>query len=154
IGIAGGGSTLCALLADGTIQCWGGPNALGELGTAVPIGGAPYNKPVPIASITHATQLSVGGLVASSSSPSVCARIDDGKIACWGSNLWGQLGLPPISEAEGISDTDVHSTPAIVEDIPPANRVDVGPFAACATSADGKVSCWGSDINLRGRVLR
>ena len=81
---AGYGHT-CALIADGTVTCWG-YNSDGELG-----GGDTSNRNVPVAVAGGAhtnktvTQITAGTY-------HTCALISDGTATCWGDNSYGQLG--------------------------------------------------------------
>lgn len=81
IAVAAGESHSCALLADGSVHCWGnngsgqiGPNAAQSSQTAVPV---PIGAPA--VSITAGYAHS-------------CARLADGGAVCWGSSFSGQLG--------------------------------------------------------------
>ncbi|MEC7180820.1 MAG: LamG-like jellyroll fold domain-containing protein, partial [Candidatus Thermoplasmatota archaeon] len=75
----------CALLANGTAQCWGyGGN--GQMGD-----GTSYDKwqpstPVNTPSGRFIVDMSMSGQHA-------CSVLDDGSVACWGRNNKGQLGL-------------------------------------------------------------
>ena len=72
----------CALLTDQHIYCWG-QNEYGELGN----GQASYRQttPVLVRDIYGATALTTGYSHS-------CAVIAEGKVRCWGDNLYGQLG--------------------------------------------------------------
>jgi alpha-tubulin suppressor-like RCC1 family protein len=81
VAVAAGDDHSCAVLANGSVHCWGashlgqiGPNALQNSPTAVavPIG-------APAVSITAGSTHS-------------CARLAGGGAACWGSTFHGQLG--------------------------------------------------------------
>src|SRR5438876_1878896 len=111
IAVAAGGFHTCALLADGTVRCWG-ENDFGQLGngTSDPAPGTPttFNpSPVTVSGIPTAVAISAGGW-------HTCALLRDGTVQCWGENTYGQLGngattAPP---APGRS-----STPATVTGI-------------------------------------
>ena len=91
IAIAAGGDHTCALLASGTIRCWGRATS-GELGlgstsnvgdgdvpsavAVVPVGGA-------------ATRISAGRT-------HTCAVLTSGAVRCWGNGLNGRLGLGSV----------------------------------------------------------
>ncbi len=94
--ITAGGAHTCALLANGTVACWG-RNDSGQLGVGTvtgpslclneapfaPIACAP--TPVVIPSLQGVTAISAGGV-------HTCATLTDGSVRCWGSNIFGQLG--------------------------------------------------------------
>lgn len=69
-----------------------------------------------------------------------CASLDTGSVACWGSNLFGELGLgdidPPITSS---------SRPRTVSALTDVEEVAVGTTFACARRSDGTVACWGDN---------
>jgi hypothetical protein len=79
--IAVGYDHACALLNDGTIECWG-KNAKGQLGD-----GTQTDSPSPVAvhGIAHATAITAGVQYS-------CAVVDQGGVECWGDNHDGELG--------------------------------------------------------------
>src|SRR5437867_4270855 len=111
IAVAAGGFHTCALLADGTVRCWG-ENDFGQLGngTSDPTPGTPTtvnSTPVTVSGITTAVAISAGGW-------HTCALLRGGTVQCWGENTYGQLGdgatiAPP---APGRSPTPVTVTAA------------------------------------------
>src|SRR5207253_1653175 len=122
-----GGESACALIASGSVDCWGN-NGAGELGD----GGTEADSPVPVAvsGITKATQVVAG--VAES-----CALLANGSIDCWGWNTYGQLG---DGNSGGPSDV-----PVAVRGITNAIQVVLGNTHACALLADKSVECWGDN---------
>ena len=75
--VAVGEDHACALLLDGTIQCWGN-NSYGELGNT-------GTQPVTVSGIHDAVAVSAGYLYS-------CALLKAGSAWCWGLNDAGQLG--------------------------------------------------------------
>ncbi len=72
----------CALLKDGTVQCWG--LISGECSNCGDQG--PHDAlPTAVSDVSNATALSAGNGFA-------CALIDDGRVKCWGSTGHGGLG--------------------------------------------------------------
>lgn len=63
-----------------------------------------------------------------------CVVTEQGRVACWGSNVDGQLG-------DG--STEDRSTPAPVLGVENALGVASGSYHACALLADGTAQCWG-----------
>jgi len=119
----------CALLAGGTIKCWGS-NSAGELGNGKQGNRVP---PIEVSGIGNATAVSAGGYF-------TCARLSSGKIKCWGVNAHGQLG-------DG--STKNRSTPVVVKRTRKAIAVSAtGGYEywsgqACVLLVGGTLRCWG-----------
>lgn len=92
--ISAGRFTTCALLSDGSAQCWGngGEGELGNGSVAMTKldpcnqGAGCSPSPVAVSGLTGATAISVGGDVA-------CALLPAGVVQCWGGNTSGELGI-------------------------------------------------------------
>jgi len=88
IGLALGAYHSCALLADGSVRCWG-PNGRGELGNGITadIGDAatPDQGP-PVALTAQAVEIAAGGYHS-------CARLRTHALQCWGPQDVGPLVL-------------------------------------------------------------
>lgn len=82
---------------------------------------------------------------------SVCVRVQDGTVQCWGANTSGELGRGPGAGASS-------GTPARVAGLTGVTQLAGGASdpgdTFCARKDDGSVVCWGSNAhgNL-GRVL-
>src|SRR5262245_11256567 len=142
--MSAGGFHACALLADGTVRCWG-QHDYGQLGngTSVPVPDTPTTSnatPVALTGITSAVAISAGGW-------HTCALLRDGTIQCWGQNTYGQLGdgSPITRPAPGRS-----PTPVTVTGITTAIAIEAGIFHTGALLADGTLRCWGR--NDEGRL--
>jgi len=112
----------CALLGDGTVECWG-DNAAGELGDGTL---TKRLAPVKVVGITGATAIAVSWYNA-------CA-VTSGAIQCWGGNGTGTLG--DNSSAPSMVPVNVFGISS------GASQVSVGPLSACAVVAGG-AQCWG-----------
>ena len=117
----------CAVLANGTVACWG-YNQFGQLGNGTT---TDASTPVSVSGITSATAIAAGAY-------HTCALLADGTVACWGYNIYGQLGNGTNTDA---------STPVLVNGITSATAIAAGFFHACALLADGTVACWGLNGN-------
>ena len=79
--VAAGAAHSCAIVADGTVWCWGA-NDDGQLGDGDT---ASTPTPTPVAGLTEARQLGAGAA-------HTCALRADGGVWCWGGDFAGQLG--------------------------------------------------------------
>jgi alpha-tubulin suppressor-like RCC1 family protein len=120
---------VCALLASGTVQCWGF-NAYGALGDGTTNSST---TPVSVNGIGTATAVGVGGLHS-------CALLASGAVECWGWNAYGQLGDGSHTNS---------SIPVAVTGIGTAIALAVGEFHSCALLASGEVQCWGQNFDGR-----
>lgn len=68
--------------------------------------------------------------------PFACAVRNNGRVACWGSNRYGQLGQGHTNPITGVVD---------VMNITTAREISVGGSFACALLTNGTVSCWGDN---------
>lgn len=127
IAVASGTGHACALLAEGTIRCWG-ENDDGQLGNGRTDGPSP---PVAVKGISTATAIAAGGA-------HTCALLADGTVRCWGANLSGQLGNET---------TEGSLIPARVSGVSDAVAIGAGSTHTCAVLADRTVRCWGSNVH-------
>lgn len=121
---AGAGS--CALLSSGAVKCW---NVTG----LSPVGKPP--KPEVTLDVTlpsKAVGLSAGG------EGYYCARLEDGKVACWGTLF------TPTSEDAELRRVFSRSKPEIVPGLADVAAVGIGARFACALDRAGAVRCWGT----------
>lgn len=123
--IASGDAFTCALLADGTVRCFGS-NAANQLGA--------FNQGDPVYGLTSVVAIAAGGAHA-------CGLLSSGTIACWGSDNDGQLG--DAGAAIGFK-------PVAVQGITTATAIAAGTSHTCAVLADGTARCWGD--NFRGKL--
>lgn len=149
--IAAGGEQTCALLDDATVKCWGA-NDSGQLGLGDTanrgdeLGEMGYDLPaVALGTGRTATAISVGG-------HHVCARLDNAEIACWGSDLRGELGVGEHStRGDNTGDSAGEMGDALLTVDLGAGRTAVGisasgNHATCALLDDATVRCWGYGV--------
>lgn len=130
----------CAVTEDGAAVCWG-ENRAGQLGD----GTSQYRA----TAVTALGVLAEASVVAvSTGDEHTCAVTDDGRVACWGSNQYGQLGLP-LSTTSSLVPVwiDVAALGGIT-----LSAVSAGPTHTCALSTDGSLICWGD--NQSGQLGR
>jgi len=114
----------CAVLDDGTVQCWG-HNNFGQLGDG---SHTARLTPVPVANLGTAISIAAGSL-------HTCAILSFGTVRCWGFNDSGQLG----------NGTTVSSNvPVAVSGLTNVVSIAAGFLHTCAVRVDGTVWCWGA----------
>lgn len=123
IALAAGYSNTCAVLGDGTVQCWGAI----YWGT----GPAPdYSfTPVVVSGITNAVAVAAGG-------GHICVLLGDSTVQCWGQNTNGELGNGTTTDSDA---------PVRVVGITQAVALAAGQDHTCAVLKDGTAQCWGSN---------
>jgi len=127
---AGNGHT-CALLADGSVRCWGRDSS-GQLGDGGPIPGTDANAPATAVALGQAARAIMAG------GDFTCALLADGSVRCWGLDTLGQLG-----DGAPNANTSAPSVPVALGQA--ARAIAAGTNHTCALLADGIVRCWGSD---------
>lgn len=139
--VAVGDGFACVLRSDGQVYCWGG-NRSGQLGDGTtqarpeprPVLSAPGADP-----LTGVAQIAVGG-------DFVCARLDGGRVRCWGGNASGQIG-PGNSSAR----TPVPWLPSSgAQEVVDATGVAAGPSYTCVLRAGATPYCGG--LNNTGQL--
>ena len=132
--VGGGGFHSCALLSDGTLQCWGYDfyGQLGSFASQSPV-------PVTVTALSGVTTLAAGTGFA-------CALVSGahpGQPECWGDNSNGRLGA-------GLAVAN-STIPVQVTGIPSAAGIDAGNGQACVLPSGSQTpSCWG--LNNNGQV--
>ncbi len=132
IQISAGAMHTCAVIADGTVACWG-DNYFGQLGTS-----DNTNSTVPVVSTSGVLSnetvktISAGGL-------HTCALLSDGTVACWGYNQYGQLGTGDTNN----SNTPIAVTGGALTNKTVTSLTKNGAYNTCAVVSNGTVSCWG-----------
>src|SRR5439155_407764 len=137
-----GESHTCALLGDGTVQCWG----VGDSGQR---GDGTFNNistvPVAVVGLGNAVAVAVAARGYHS-----CALLGDGTVWCWGRNVDGQLGNGTRASVDCSPGSCGSSTPVQVGGITGAAAGIAGGYHTCALLVDGTVQCWGR--NAEGQL--
>jgi hypothetical protein len=129
--LSAGGYHTCALIAGGTIKCWG-RNFGGQLGTS---NETQYNTPQDVVGLTGVTAIATGG-------DHSCALTTGNVLKCWGWNGEGQLGDRT---------TNASNSPIIVAGLHRGVvAIDGGEQHSCAMTDTGLLKCWG--LNDEGQV--
>jgi alpha-tubulin suppressor-like RCC1 family protein len=123
--IAGGGDHTCAVVAGGSMKCWGG-NGSGQLGDGTT---TDHFTPVSVSGLTNAAAVSAGF-------SHTCALTTAGGAYCWGDNTSGQVGDGTTSNR--LTPTAVTGLSSGVTDIS-AN------YAHSCAVVSGGAKCWGDN---------
>lgn len=157
----------CALLANGTVKCWGA-DYLGQVGDGgtcgLPEGPQDLEicPPVTVTNLTGAVAISAGGAVS-------CAVKSDGTAWCWGFNAVGQLGAGNnlggcqsapvrVKKKDPAYPMDPSGCPLdTAPDLMKVIDIDVGSDDgslpgdgrqhACALTSSGDAYCWGMNTH-------
>ncbi len=134
--VSTGGLHSCGVTAEGAVFCWGAAGG-GRLGSGAAAGGP-----------TPTQVLGVGGTgflrnVAhvSAGKAHTCAVTNNGRVLCWGSDQFGQLGNGGASASS--------STPVQVAGVGGAGflqnaiQISAGDSHNCAVTSAGSAFCWG-----------
>jgi alpha-tubulin suppressor-like RCC1 family protein len=127
--VAVGGSGVCAVLSNGTVDCWGvGGN--GQLGNGELLSSP---TPVQVSGISTATMAAGAGT-------RFCAALSEGGVKCWGRSSGNSLG-------DG--STPQSATPVAVANIGARHVISLAAMgsATCAVLDDQTVWCWGSNTS-------
>lgn len=125
----------CALLDDGTVQCWGrGEHSPTGYGHTESIG----DDELPI----DAGVVDIGGSVQQLAAGwyHTCALLDDASVRCWG---YGNLGALGYANRESIGDDELPLDAGSVDVGGPVRQLVAGTYHTCALLENGNVRCWG-----------
>jgi len=161
--ISAGMSHTCALMANGTVRCWGladwGLTGDGTYDNSIDVpadrnrlnpDGVPYNMwwtPDPTEVVRNDNGAPLTGIVnLSAGSQHSCAVTNTGEVWCWGSNFWGELGIGNAGWFLGdhtpgaVRVVDAHGSTAPFTGVA---EVATGEAHSCALTFGGGVKCWG-----------
>ena len=141
-----GASHSCAILRGGLVRCWGA-NQFGQLGLGHKLGVGADRTPEtanPVQLLGPASQLVAS---ASQYAAHTCALLHSGKVQCWGSNQYGQLGL---GHTRVIGDDEIPSSAGALDLKQPAIQLAAGKYHTCALLRRGELVCWG--FNDKGQL--
>lgn len=141
VALAAGSDHNCAVRAGGELRCWGA-NGSGQLGYGhldsigddeTPASAGDVPLPGAVVSVDGGTS-------------HTCAAFDDGRVACWGSNNAGQLGIGDSSIRIGDNESVLDGM-AFVSLPGRAVQVVTGNEHSCARLDSGDMVCWGSNAS-------
>ena len=129
-------STVCALLDDGSVKCWGDDSdgQLGNGGSDTDIS-SPPSSAINLGSGRTAKAITGG-------EAHFCAVLDDDSIVCWGDGSNGKLGTASATDQR----TPTSTTGSFASGRY-AVAIDAGYQHTCAILDNGDLTCWGSDAD-------
>lgn len=141
--ISVGSSTVCAILDNEDVKCWG-ENDSGQLGQG-PVGnlGDESNEmgdnlpAIDLGTGRKALRVAVGINTS-------CAVLQNGNLVCWGGNATGELGIGNMNNIG--DDAGEMGDNLVLTDLGTgiqAYKVAIGGSHSCALSKIGEVKCWG-----------
>ena len=126
----------------GRVWCWGTDTA-GQTGQSSS-GQGSRPDPVLVAGVDGVVELAA-------SDAHTCARLQNGRVACWGANAFSESApnSAPIDTCQrfwldsGPEDVPCQPTPTLVHALTDARQLALGEQRSCAVHANGSVRCWG-----------
>jgi alpha-tubulin suppressor-like RCC1 family protein len=131
----------CVVDTEGAVLCWGGETT-GQLGgDALALDSCRLRVgSIPCSLTPTAVELPRPASAVVSGGEHTCALLDDGSVACWGSNELGQLGRTPRTSTDGVG---------LVQGLPggdPVVSIAAGGRTTCAILASRSAWCWGESV--------
>ena len=139
VAISGHSSTVCALLNDATVVCWGA-NFTGNLG-----GLAAYTNNLPIALAYDGTNIQQNITTLDAAYLHTCLIVTAGgnkRWKCVGANVVGQLGNSANATTSNLVDVINTNTSAVFDNI---EKIANGTFHSCALTSANEIFCTGSN---------
>jgi hypothetical protein len=135
-------AVFCATTSDGGAWCWGvGSN--GQLGN-----GSTANENYATQVMASASQTLAGVSEIQVGWEATCARKFDGTVWCWGTNQYGELGIPSSSLTTSNYSIQIAFTGTSAQTT--AIKLETNLSATpCAIMQDTSVACWGDNAFLQ-----
>jgi alpha-tubulin suppressor-like RCC1 family protein len=127
VSLTAGAKHACAVLEDGSVQCWGN-NQAGQLGDGTT---TDSRMPALVHGLPPAAEVRAGN-------GHTCARLRNNTVACWGDNSVYQL-------VNGT--TKSSSKPVPVPGLVGVVELVAGGASGCVRVGEGEVRCWGANAS-------
>ena len=143
--IDAGFSSSCAILADGTVRCWG-LGSSGRLGYANVTNIGDDETPGSVGPVDLGAGRTAKAIAAGTSH--VCVILDNDTVRCWGSGADGRLGYANTAII-GDDETPGSVGPVDLGAGRTAKGITAGSSHTCAILDNDTVRCWGNGANGR-----
>ena len=134
VSIASAGKSVCAIMENGSVRCWG------KSYTVLSSGGTVTNGSIDIAIPSGRTAVEIDG-----TAWHTCVILDNSSMNCWGVNTngqWGDGSCSSVTSGSGCSGTD-SNTPVYSDLSGSAIAIATGTDSTCALLANYDLQCWG-----------
>ena len=145
LGYTSTSSHSCAVLSNGTAQCWGS-NYSGQLGDDTI---ANSSTPVRVKGVGGVGLLTSVSSIATGQS-NTCAVLTTGYVDCWGANAYGQLGINTSTASSTPKQVYAVGTTDGSSLLSGVSSIATGANHMCALLTAGGVNCWG--LNTSGQL--
>lgn len=142
--ITAANASVCAILNDGTVKCWGS-NTNGELGqdNTNSIGAATGTSVAAANPVNLGTGKTAAAIAAGANH--VCALLNDATVKCWGDNFVGQLGQGSATDVGTTAGQMAALTAIDLGSGLTATAIDAGGETSCALLSNNTLKCWGQN---------
>ena len=132
VSVEGGDNHTCAILNDGSVNCWGenGHNQIGD--------GTETDRHTPTAVDLGANMTALS--VEAAGRRHQCAVLNDRSVKCWGANPYGQVGDGTTTDRTSPTAVDLGANMTAVS-------ISAYYYHTCAVLNDASVKCWGDGAN-------
>ena len=135
VSISSSGKSVCAIMENGSVRCWG------KTYTVFVSGGLVTNGSIPISLPSGRTAVDIDG-----TAWHTCAILDNASVNCWGVNTHGQWGdgtCSSVISGSGCAGND-SNTPVYAQIGGSAIAIAAGTDSTCAFLSDYSLQCWGA----------
>jgi hypothetical protein len=136
--VSAGNPIGCVRMTSGQVQCWG-PLYAGDPWVPHLV---PKEDVSPLSGVVQIVTNGAEGAPALHA----CARLDTGRVACWGVNVYGELG----NGASGAVSFQEWAHIIQGDELADVIDVSVGAAHSCALASTGQVYCWGDSKSALG----
>ena len=139
VSVATGAYHTCAVLASGTVQCWG-YNGDGRLGN----GASGGRSTTPTAVVGMPAGATAVAVVAGNYH--TCALLSDKTVKCWGDNSYDQLGCGSSTLPGSTVPVTVVTNASTLSPLTNVTTLALTNDHACAIQSGGSLYCWGDNL--------